>query len=231
MENQDATPRQQSPMVEKSETNGQKVGKPVPPLGEFTRNQKRALAVMVVIALGFGAYFLRGYLQLIAIAGVLAYLFRPLYERFERHMKSGFASALTLLCALLIVIVPLSGIVAMAATQIKQMIDNVSEWMAETDVSQLGDRLLTIANDLLGKIPFIDVELTTDKLQSGFSSLASSLGDFALNLAKGSVGSIATAVTMAIIFLYVFLSFLGSGEKVIGVFKDLSPLDPEITKL
>ena len=143
MENQDATPRQQSPMVEKSETNGQKVGKPVPPLGEFTRNQKRALAVMVVIALGFGAYFLRGYLQLIAIAGVLAYLFRPLYERFERHMKSGFASALTLLCALLIVIVPLSGIVAMAATQIKQMIDNVSEWMAETDVSQLGDRLQT----------------------------------------------------------------------------------------
>lgn len=201
------------------------------PLSQFTSNQKRALAVMVVIALAFGAYFLRDYLQLIAIAGVLAYLFRPLYLRFERRMKAGLASALTLLCALLIVIVPLSGILAMAATQIKQMIENVSDWASDTDMSQLGDRLLTMANDLLDKIPFVDFELTTDKLQSGFSSVASGFGDAALGFAKSSVGGIASAVTLAIIFLYVFLSLLSSGDKVIGVFKDLSPLDPEITDI
>ena len=43
-------------MVEKSRTSGQKVGQPASPFGEFTPNQKRALAVMVVIALGFGLY-------------------------------------------------------------------------------------------------------------------------------------------------------------------------------
>lgn len=186
---------------------------------------------MVVIALGFGAYFLRDYLQLIALAAVLAYLFRPLYLRFKRRLNAGLSSALTLLCALLVVIVPLSGILAMAVTQIKQMIDNVSEWASGTDMSQLGDRLLTMANDLLDKIPFVDLELTTEKLQSGFSRVASGLGDFALNFAKDSVGGIAAGITMAIIFLYVFLSFLGKGEKVVGVFKDLSPLDPEITDI
>lgn len=230
MENQDTT-HQSSPMVEKSKTSGQKVGQPASPFGEFTPNQKRALAVMVVIALGFGAYFLRNYLQLIAIAGVLAYLFRPLYLRFKNRMKAGLASALTLLCALLIVIVPLTGILAMAAAQIKQMIDNVSEWASETDTSELGDRVLTIINDALGKIPFVDFELTTEKLQSGFSSVASGLGDFALNFAKSSVGGIAAAVTMAIIFLYVFLALLGRGEKIVEVFRDLSPLDSEITDI
>ena len=44
-------------------------------LDQFDQNQKRALSVMTVIALAFGAYFLREYLQLIAIAGVLVYLF------------------------------------------------------------------------------------------------------------------------------------------------------------
>lgn len=231
MENQDAISRKQSPIDKESGAASQTIGQAESPDGKFTQNQKRALSVMVVIALAFGGYFLRDYLQLIAIAGVLAYLFRPLYLRFKNRMKAGLASALTLLCALLIVIVPLAGILAMAVTQIKQMIDNVSEWASETDINELGDRLMNMANDFLDKVPFVDFELTTEKLQSGFSSVASGLGDFALNFARDSVGGIAAAVTMAIIFLYVFLSFLGRGDKVVGVFKDLSPLDPEVTDI
>ena len=168
MENQDAISRKQSPIDKESGAASQTIGQAESPDGKFTQNQKRALSVMVVIALAFGGYFLRDYLQLIAIAGVLAYLFRPLYLRFKNRMKAGLASALTLLCALLIVIVPLAGILAMAVTQIKQMIDNVSEWASETDINELGDRLMNMANDFLDKVPFVDFELTTEKLQSGF---------------------------------------------------------------
>ncbi len=42
---------------------------------EFTETQKRALAVAVVVALAFGAYFLRGYFVLVVVAAVAAYLF------------------------------------------------------------------------------------------------------------------------------------------------------------
>ena len=45
---------------------------------EFTLTQKRALAVFTIIALLFGAYFLRGFFILIVVAAVGAYLFSPL---------------------------------------------------------------------------------------------------------------------------------------------------------
>ena len=47
---------------------------------EFTVTQKRALAVVTVIAILFGAYFLRGYFILIVMAAVGAYLFTPLFN-------------------------------------------------------------------------------------------------------------------------------------------------------
>ena len=133
-------------------------------LGQFSQNQKRALSVMTVIALAFGAYFLRDYLQLIAIAGVLVYLFRPLYVRFERRWNSGVASALTVLSALAVVIVPLGVILTMAGIQIKEMIDTVSAWVSKTDMSQLGQRILESINAALDRIPFINVDLTPEKL-------------------------------------------------------------------
>ncbi len=200
-----------------------------PKLSEFSPNQKRSLAVLTLIALGFGAYFLRGYLELIALAGVLAYLFHPLYARFERKWNSGLASLLTLLSAIVIVIVPLSAILTMAGIQIKQMIDTVSKWVAKTDMNELGDRILTTINEALDQIPYVNVDLTPEKLQHLVSRFASNVGEFALNFAKESVGGIAGGVTAAIIFLYVFIALLGSGDKIILLAKDLSPLDPKVT--
>ena len=46
-------------------------------------------AVLTVVALFFGAYFLRRYLILIAVAAVIAYLFTPLYNRLRARMMSG----------------------------------------------------------------------------------------------------------------------------------------------
>jgi len=61
-------------------------------LAEFSPKERTALAVMTVIALLFGAYFLRRYLVLMGLAAVLAYLFVPLYRRLARRMSSGLAS-------------------------------------------------------------------------------------------------------------------------------------------
>ena len=45
---------------------------------ELTVFQKRVLAVLTGVGIAFGIYFLRGYLILIVVAGVAAYLFSPL---------------------------------------------------------------------------------------------------------------------------------------------------------
>lgn len=198
-------------------------------LDGFGSNQRRVLTVGVVIALAFGAYFLRHYLELIAFAGVLTYLFRPLYVRIENRWNSGLAATLTLLSALAIVIVPIAGVLTMAGVQIKEMLDGVKEWVSKTDLTALGHQILDSVNHTLGRIPFLDVDITPEKIQSAVSTVATSLGDFALNFAKQSVGGIAGGVTAALIFLYVFLGMLGSNGSLIRLIKNLSPLDPELS--
>lgn len=200
-------------------------------LTEFSPQEKRALSVMTVIALGFGAYFLRGYLELIALAAVLAYLFLPLRRRFRRRFGSGASTGLTVLSAIGIVVIPLAGILTMAGVQIKQMIDSVSDWVGRTDMTRLGEQVLAWVNDLLDRVPYVDAQLTPENIQDGISTLAASAGTFALNFARGSVGGIATAITMAIIFLYVFIALLGDGQKVVSLAKDLNPLSDEVSNL
>ena len=66
---------------------------------EFTLTQKRALAVATVIAILFGAYFLRSYFILIVVAAVAAYLFTPLFNRLNKRFGTGLSATLTLLAA------------------------------------------------------------------------------------------------------------------------------------
>ena len=66
---------------------------------EFTVTQKRALAVVTIIALAFGAYFLRRYFMLMVIAAIIAYLFTPLYNRLRAKLNGGLATTLVMVTA------------------------------------------------------------------------------------------------------------------------------------
>lgn len=195
----------------------------------FNAKQKQTIAVVTTIALVFGAYFLRGYLELIALAAVLAYLFNPLYVRLTKRWNTGVAATLTLFSALAVVVLPLAGILTMAGIQIKEMIGTIGKWISQNDMSHLGDQVLGAVNDILQKIPFVHLEVTPEKLDGAVSTMASTAGNFALSFAKSSVGGIAGGVTSAIIFLYVFLALLGSSKKLIALVRDLSPMTPQVT--
>jgi predicted PurR-regulated permease PerM len=106
---------------------------------EFTLNQKRAVAIFTIIALLFGAYFLRDFFVLIVMAAVGAYLFTPLFNRFNRRLGSGLSATCTLLSALVIVAVPIGLLVVLAFVQISRMVTNVADWVKTTDLSRLSD--------------------------------------------------------------------------------------------
>ncbi|GED97312.1 AI-2E family transporter [Gordonia crocea] len=201
-------------------------------LAEFSPKERTALAVMTVIALLFGAYFLRRYLVLMGLAAVLAYLFVPLYRRLARRMSSGLASTLTVLSAIAIVGIPLAGIITMAGVQIAQMVDSIRQWLGKTDLNEFGTRLLDSVNQFLAKIPLVHVEpLTMNRVRGSVSNIAEAAGKYALEVARDSAGGLATTVTMSIIFLYVFLALLTNGNKVVEVVKDLNPLGPEVSNI
>ncbi|OAN41579.1 AI-2E family transporter [Mycolicibacterium iranicum] len=198
---------------------------------DFSLTQKRALAILTVIALGFGAYFLRGYILLIAIAAVLAYLFKPLYQRLRTKMNVGLAATLTLFAAIATVALPLAGVVFLAFLQISQAVTSIGHWVEQTDFTALAQRLLDSANELLARIPFINVTLTPDSVREAATKVGQNAGEFALTVARDSVGGLVATLTAAVVFLYVFLALLTNGDKVVGLFRDLNPLGEKVSDI
>lgn len=199
---------------------------------EFTVTQKRALAVATVLALLFVAYFLRNYFILIVVAAVASYLFAPLYDRLRKRFNPGLSATITLLAVLGSVIIPVSLLVLFAVVQISSMIQSVSDWVAKTDLSALGDKALAIVNEALARVPLMhDVQLTPDLLRERMSTVAQHVGEYLLGFLQGAAGGLVGAITAAVLFLYVFLSLLTNRAQVATLIRQLNPLGEEVTDL
>jgi predicted PurR-regulated permease PerM len=198
---------------------------------ELTSTQKRTLAVFTVVALLFGAYFLRGFFILIAVAAISAYLFSPLFGRFRRRFGTGVSATLTLLSALLMVGVPLTLLIFLSIVQITHMVSAVSGWVAHTDLSSLGDRALKLVDDAAAQVPFLNIHVTADSLRQAIATVSQRIGEWLLQLLQGAVGGVVGAITSAIIFLYVFISLLVNRDEVVTLIRRLNPLGEEITDL
>jgi predicted PurR-regulated permease PerM len=198
---------------------------------DFTLNQKRALAVFTIIALLFGAYFLRNYFVLVVVAAVGAHLFTPVFNWFNRRLGAGFSATCTLLSALVIVAVPIGLLVVLAIVQITRMIASVADWVKTTDLSTLGDKVLHVVNGLLARVPFLHITLTAEALRKAMITAAQHVGQWILQFLHGAAGSVAIAVAEAIIFLYVFVALLVNREKVRTLIGQLNPLGEEVTDL
>lgn len=199
---------------------------------EFTVTQKRALAVATALAVGFGAYFLRGQFILVVVAGVVAYLFTPLFHRLSTRLSAGLSATLTLLAALIMVIVPIGAAIAIGVVQITNMVRNVSDWVSRTDMGALGTRSLQAVNDLLAQTPFLHhVTLTRESLQKWIITFAQRAGEWGLNVLQDAAGGLFGALAGAVIFLYVFISLLVNGDQVVLLVRRLNPLGEEVTDL
>lgn len=199
---------------------------------QFTESQKRALAVATVVALAFGAYFLRGYFILIVMAAVAAYLFNPLFDRFQRRFGKGISVTLTVLAALGAVVIPVSLLVLLAVVQISAMVSSVSDWVSRTDLNSLGDKALDIVNGALDRVPLLhDVNVTPELLQERMTTVAQRAGEFLLGILQGAAGGVLGGLTAAVLFLYVFISLLTKRDRVQTLIRQLNPLGEEATDL
>ena len=198
---------------------------------EFTLSQKRALAVFTLVALLFGAYFLRSYFVLIVVAAVGAYLFTPLFNWFNKRLGTGLSATCTVLAALVSVIVPVGLLVVLGVVQIARMVNDIASWVKTTDLSGLGDKVLQVVNDLLARVPFVHVTVTAETLRNALISAGRTVGMWLLHFLQGAAGSLAGAITSAIIFLYVFVALLVNRDKLRTLIGQLNPLGEEVTDL
>lgn len=198
---------------------------------DFTVAQKRALAIVTAVALLFGAYFLRGYFMLIVIAAIVAYLFSPMYNTLRAKVSGGWATTLTVLAALVIVVVPLIGVVSLATVQVSRMLGGVAQWAQTADLNALGDKAIGTVNHLLAKLPFQTPTISAESLRNNVGKLAQTVGEWLLRTLSGVAGGAIGFITSAIIFLYVLVSFLVNKEKLITLVHQLNPLGDEVTDL
>jgi len=198
---------------------------------DFTGTQRRALAVATVAALAFGAYFLRSYFVLIVVAAVGAYLFTPLFTRLNRRLPTGLSATGTLLAALAIVFIPIGGCLVLAVMQVSRMVDQVTDWVGDTSPDKLGEKALTVVNDTLERLPYVEVTVTPEMLRSGMIRVGQEGGEWLLGQVQGAVGGIAGAVASAIIFIYVFLALLIHRDRIQTLIRQLNPLGEEVTDL
>ena len=198
---------------------------------EFTLTQKRALAVATVLAILFGAYFLRRYFILIVVAAVVVYLFSPLYNRLTKRMGTGLSATLTLLAVFASVIVPVGLIGLLAVVQITEMVRSVAAWVEKTDLSNLGDKTLKFVNELLARVPFADITVTPEMLRKAMTTVAQKGGEYLLHLLQGAAGGVVGGITAAILFIYVFISLLTNKDAVQRLIRQLNPLGEEVTDL
>src|SRR6516165_6746589 len=148
---------------------------------EFTLNQKRALAVFTLIALLFGAYFLRDYFVLIVVAAVGTYLFTPVFNWFNKRLGTGLSATCTLLSALVMVIVPIGLLLVLAFVQISRMVDSIAGWVKTTDLSVLGDKVLHVLNDLAARVPFAHITITAETLRKAIVTAGHNAGEWLLH--------------------------------------------------
>jgi predicted PurR-regulated permease PerM len=198
---------------------------------EFTVTQKRALAVVTIIALAFGAYFLRRYFMLMVIAAIIAYLFTPLYNRLRAKLNGGLATTLTVLAALGIVVIPLTALISLATVQVSHMLIGIADWAKTADLNALGDKAIGTVNQLLGKLPFQTPTISVDSLRSNLGRVAQTIGEWLLRTLSGAAGGAIGFITSTIIFLYVLISLLVNKTELITLIRRLNPLGEEVTDL
>jgi predicted PurR-regulated permease PerM len=111
------------------------------------------------------------------------------------------------------------------------MVDSVAGWVRSTDLNTLGDKTLHLVNELLARVPFVHVTVSAEALRKAIITASQNLGHWLLEVLQNTAGSLATTITSAIIFFYVFLALLVNQEKLRTLIAQLNPLGEEATDL
>jgi predicted PurR-regulated permease PerM len=198
---------------------------------KVTKDQKRSLAVATVLAVVVGIWFLKGYLILIAVAAIVAYLFTPLYNWLRSHGRSeGQAGVITFFATLLAVIVPVFIVVSVTVLQVGSLVNDISTENYSTNMSEFLNNSVDNVNNLLDRLG-ITAQLTTQQVTE---TISTSIETFSKTIATNIISSISgvfAAITTAIIYIYVFMSLLINKDRLRKSLSKLNPLGQEVSYL
>jgi predicted PurR-regulated permease PerM len=197
----------------------------------ISQSQKKALGIATALSILVGAYFLRNYFLLIAFASIVAFTFNPLYKWLLKKGRSpSTAAALTFFASLLAFLVPIAIVVGVSAHQIFILVQNLTDSNYNTNVSDLLKHTVDTINRTLDSL-HISYRVTVDGITNTLSHALKAIESSLLSTLTSSVSSFFAFFSLAIIYIYVFLSLLAKQDVLLGTAHKLNPLGSKISGL
>ena len=177
----------------------------------------------VVISIVF-LLMIRRFLMAVLLAGIFSGMAFPLYRRFLRAFKGRkvLASTTTIFLALLVIVIPLTGFLGVAASQAVDVSQAVRPWI-ERQLSQPD-----AFDALLNRLPFFDrLQPYQDQITAKVGELAGSVGTFLVNSVAAATKGTVTFLLQLFIMLYAMFFFLIDGKSLLDRILYYMPLSPK----
>ncbi|MBW4062141.1 AI-2E family transporter [Candidatus Saccharibacteria bacterium] len=186
---------------------------------------RKAAAVLLIIALVGGAYFVRDYLGALALAALLVILSDPLHTRLSRRPKLGrFATLLTIIIVLLVVIIPVVIVVALSLYDATLLYDQIQQqgWLSSDNLRHVADSLTSGINQVPG------VSVSRDSVRNLLINAAKQIGPALINFVLSASSNIFRLFIDIIVFFMLFAILLTRKADVLQLIRHLSPFDEAI---
>lgn len=180
---------------------------------------------MLVLSLGLCGYLIKGFVDPLVLAGLLAALFHPMQSAFLRFTKGreNLSAFMVLAVMLLILILPISLLLGLLIPQAIDVINGVAKQIGQIDVRELESRpevgqVLAYLNDL----PFVELDIAFIKTQ--VVSFSKDVGQFLLSSGTRLFSDTATLLFDFSILLFAAFFLVRDGSRIVRLVKYLSPM-------
>lgn len=184
---------------------------------------------VALAAVALGLWFIAPYLGVVAIAALMAFIFRSTYTWLNKHMRSGAAVTLTFLYSVIVVLVPIILILAFTFIQVSQLAVQLSNSFIPlpSSVEATINSINSTVTSVTGGSPLLTGQGVSDFLRNTLPEVLRGVTGFLTSV----VGGIPTTIVIAIMYIILFCEFLLYGKKIIETIVALSPFQTEITRL
>lgn len=201
----------------------------------LNHRQRRALTIGVIIAILFGAYFVRDYVTVIALAAIIAFLFNPVYKWLLKKTKGrkGLSVGLTLLITFITIAIPVVVVLTITVDQAFQIVDIVKKSAASgNSVGDIIQNIITSVNHTIDKLPGNRIEhISSGQVFDWIKNNTSTIIKSAVNIIRDWAGGLPSFFAKTIIFIYIFITVLKKQDRIIHIIKRLNPLDDDAADL
>jgi len=181
-------------------------------MNKETVNKWTLLIVVFLISVVF-LTMIRQFLLAIVLAGIFSALSYPMYRKFKTGLggRRRLASAIIIILIIFVVLVPLSGLLGIVATQAVKIGSVAKPWM-EQQFSKPG-----ALSQFLQSLPFYEtIEPYRNQIIAKAGKFAVSMSGFIINkLSTATIGTVSIIIDI-FIMLYCMFFFLIQGDEILN---------------